>query len=202
MATCLREAAPAKAGNAAGGFFQQTHEGKKSMPIVFSRRLRISGTIVLVIGLMSACSTLPRNFETPEISIAGITPKDVTIFEQRFEVQLRIQNPNNFDLGLNGIRFEIELNDKEFGNGTSPAKVIVPRLGSEVVTGEVITGLGSFLRQVQGMNATAAKLRYHLKGTAFAESPGDFTIPFDDSGKVDVSVVTAQESKCISGFTR
>jgi hypothetical protein len=25
MATCLREAAPAKAGNAAGGFFQQTH---------------------------------------------------------------------------------------------------------------------------------------------------------------------------------
>ena len=26
MATCLREAAPAKAGNAAGGFFQQTHK--------------------------------------------------------------------------------------------------------------------------------------------------------------------------------
>jgi hypothetical protein len=25
MATCLREAAPAKAGNAAGGFFQQNH---------------------------------------------------------------------------------------------------------------------------------------------------------------------------------
>ncbi|GJL68573.1 MAG: hypothetical protein NPIRA06_12080 [Nitrospirales bacterium] len=163
------------------------------MPNVFSRRLRISGLILLVIGLMSACSTFPRNFETPKISIAGITPKNVAIFEQRFEVQLRIQNPNDFDLGLNGIRFDIELNNKEFGNGMSLAKVIVPRLGSEVVTGEVITGLGSFLRQVQGMNASAAKLRYHLKGTAFAESPGDFTIPFDESGEVDLHFAPAAQ---------
>ncbi|MDT3776822.1 LEA type 2 family protein [Nitrospira sp. MA-1] len=163
------------------------------MPIVFSRRLRISVLILLVIGFMSACSTLPGNFETPKISIAGITPKDVTLFEQRFEVQLRIQNPNNFDLGLNGIRFDIELNDKEFGNGMSPAKVIVPRLESEVVTGEVITGLDSFLRQVQGMNSTAAKLRYHLQGTAFAESPGNFTIPFDDSREVDLHFAPAAQ---------
>lgn len=163
------------------------------MPIGFSRKFRIFGLMVLAIGLMSACSTLPRDFEIPKISIAGITPKDVAIFEQRFEVQLRIQNPNNFDLGLNGIRFDIDLNDKEFGNGMSPAKVIVPRLGSEVVAGEVITGLGSFLRQVQGMNASAPKLRYHLKGTAFAESPSDFTIPFDESGEVDLHFATAAQ---------
>jgi len=31
-ATCLREAAPAKAGNAAGGFFQQTLPLKRSKP--------------------------------------------------------------------------------------------------------------------------------------------------------------------------
>ena len=163
------------------------------MPIVFSRRLRLFGLIVLVIGLMSACSTLPRDFETPKITIAGITPKDVAVFEQRFDVQLRIQNPNNFDLRLNGIRFDIDLNDKEFGNGMSPAKVIVPRLGSEVVIGEVITGLGSFLRQAQGMNASAVKLRYHLKGAAFAESPGNFTIPFDESGEVDFNFAAAAQ---------
>ncbi len=65
--------------------------------------------------------------------------------------------------------------------------VTVPRLESGAVTGEVITGLGSFFRQVLGMNASAVKLRYHLKGTAFAESPGDFTIPFDESGEVDLT---------------
>lgn len=37
--------------------------------------------------------------------------------------------------------------------------VTVPRLGSEVVTGEVITGPDSFLRQVQETNASAVKLR-------------------------------------------
>lgn len=71
--------------------------------------------------------------------------------------------------------------------------VIVPRLESEVVTGEVSTGPGSFLRQVQGMNASAVKLRYHLKGTAFAESHGNFTIPFDESGQVDLNFATAAQ---------
>ncbi|MEO8325293.1 MAG: hypothetical protein ABI618_05545 [Nitrospirota bacterium] len=56
-----------------------------------------------------------------------------------------------------------------------------------MITGEMITGLGSFFRQVQGVNASAVKLGYHLKGTAFAESPGDFTIPFDESGEVDIN---------------
>lgn len=163
------------------------------MPIMFSRKLRFFGLIVLVIGLLSGCSTLPRDFVTPKISIAGITPKDVAVFEQSFDVQLRIQNPNNFDLGLNGIRFDIDLNNKEFGNGMSGAKVTVPRLGSEMVTGEVITGLGSFLRQMQGMSASAVKLQYHLKGTAFAESPSEFTIPFEESGEVDLNLAPATQ---------
>ncbi len=102
-------------------------------------------------------------------------------------MQLRIQNPNNFELGIYGIRFNIDLNDREFGNGRSAAKVTVLRLGSEEVTTEVIAGFESVLRQIQGMNASAVKLRSHLKGTVFAESPGNFTIPFDKSGEVDLN---------------
>ena len=44
----------------------------------------------------------PAEIEPPKISIANIAPKDFTIFEQRFDVQLRIQNPNEKELGING----------------------------------------------------------------------------------------------------
>ena len=163
------------------------------MLIRFARRRVSDLTLAYTLAVMVACSTLPRDFETPKFSVANIAPKDMSVFEQRFDVQLRIQNPNNFDLDINGIRFDIDLNDKEFGNGMSGQKVNVPRFGSEVVTAEVITGLGSFLRQAQGMSSGVTKVRYRLKGKAFAEMPGSFTIPFDESGEVDLNLDTAEK---------
>jgi LEA14-like dessication related protein len=130
---------------------------------------------------------MPRDFETPKVSIANIEPKDMTLMEQRFDVQLRIQNPNNIDLGINGVRFDIALNGKEFGSGMSGAKVTIPRFASEVITGEVITGLGTILRQAQGFTSGATKVQYSLKGKAFAESPSSFTIPFEDIGDIDLN---------------
>jgi LEA14-like dessication related protein len=145
--------------------------------------------------LLTTCATVPHDIEPPRIGIANIAPKDFAVFEQRFDVQLRIQNPNDKDLVINGMRFDIELNDKEFGNGMSGQKVTVPRFGSEVVNVEVVTGLSSFLRQFQEFNKSGVgKLRYRLKGTAFVVSPGSFKLPFDEKGEVDLTVPASREA--------
>jgi len=148
--------------------------------------------------LASGCATVPRDIEPPKISIANIAPKDLALFEQRFDVQLRIQNPNDKELGINGLRCEIELNGKEFGNGMSGERVKVPRFGSEVVNVEVITSLGSFLRQVQNLGSSGSsaenKLIYRLKGTAFVDSPSSFKLPFDEKGEVDLPLGSAPQN--------
>lgn len=152
----------------------------------------VASTCALILVLAcAACSTMPRDFEPPKVSIANIMPKDMTLMEQRFEVQLRIQNPNNVELGINGARFDIELNGKEFGSGMSGEKIRIPRFGSEVMTGEVITGLGSMLRQIQGLSSGETKVQYRLKGKAFADAPGSFTIPFEDTGEVDLNMASS-----------
>lgn len=157
-------------------------------------RSQLRVLLPLTVLFLTACATVPRDIEPPKIGIANITPKDLTVFEQRFDVQLRIQNPNDKDLVINGMRFDIELNDKEFGNGMSGQKVTVPRFGSEVVNVEVITGLSSFLRQFQELNKSGVgKLRYRLKGTAFVESPGSFKLPFDKMGEVDLALPDFRE---------
>jgi len=139
--------------------------------------------------LVTACATMPRDVEAPKIGIANIAPKDVGVFEQRFDVQLRIQNPNDRDLGIAGLRFDIELNDQAFASGMTGQHVTVPRLGSEVLNVEVITGLGSFLRQFQELNKSGSdKLRYRLKGTALVESPDSVKLPFDEHGEIDFTV--------------
>lgn len=149
---------------------------------------------MLSLLVIAGCSTMPRDFETPKVSIVNIVPKEMALMEQRFDVQLRIQNPNKFDLGINGARFDISLNGKEFGTGLSGSKVTVPRFGSEVITGEVITGLGNMLRHAQGLTSGNSKVQYSLKGKAFAESPGTFTIPFEDTGDIDLNVGSSVEN--------
>jgi LEA14-like dessication related protein len=145
--------------------------------------------VPLTVLCLTACATMPPDIEPPKISIANIALKDVAVFEQRFDVQLRIQNPNDQELGINGLRFDIELNDKEFGSGMSGQQVKVPRFESDVVNVEVITGLGSFLRQFQELNKSGVdKLRYRLKGTAFVVSPSSFKLPFDEKGEVDLGL--------------
>ena len=139
--------------------------------------------------LVAACSSMPKDFEAPRVHIADMAPKEMTLFEQRFDVKLRIQNANEADLSINGLRFEIELNDREFANGMSGQRVTVPRFGSELVDDEVFTTLASFLRQVQDLNTGAGqKVRYRLKGTAFVESPGSFKAPFDEQGEIELNL--------------
>ena len=150
--------------------------------------------VSLTVLCLTACATVPSDIEPPKITIANIAPKDVAVFEQRFDVQLRIQNPNNQEFEINGLRCDIELNDKEFGNGMSGQIVKIPRFGSEVVNVEVITGLGSFLRQLQEFNkAGVGKVRYRLKGTAFVEAPSSFKLPFDEKGEFDLGLSQTQQ---------
>ena len=139
--------------------------------------------------LIASCSTMPKDFEAPRVNISDLTPKEMAIFEQRFDVKLRIQNPNDIDLSVNGMRFDIELNEREFANGMTGERLTVPRFGSQTVNVEVFTTLASFLRQVQDLNASGGqKVRYRLKGTAFVDSPGTFKAPFDEKGAIELNL--------------
>ena len=146
---------------------------------------------ILMAGmLLSAFAAVPPGIEAPKISVANIEPKDFTLFEQHFNVQLQIQNPNEKKLTMNGMRFEVDLNEKAFADGMTGETVTIPRFGSQVVNVEVITGITSFLRQFQGLNKTGSggKMTYRIKGTAFVESPGTFKLPFDEKGEIELGV--------------
>ena len=154
-------------------------------------RIAVSSCVLSLVLACASCATMPRDFEPPKVSIINIMPKDMTLMEQRFEVQLRIQNANNVELGITGARFDIELNGKAFGSGMSGQTIRIPRFGSEVMTDEVVTSLGSVPKQVQGFGSGGTKVQYRLKGKAFADAPGSFTIPFEDSGEVDLNMVSS-----------
>ena len=151
--------------------------------------------LCLLIALsLTACATVSRDIEPPHFNVVNIAPKDVGLFEQRYDVQLRIENPNDTDLGINGLRFEILLNEQQFAYGMSGQRVVVPRFASEMINVEASTGLGSLLRQLQGFNKNGTKaILYRIKGTAFIDFPASFKLPFDENGQINFTAIGGSE---------
>lgn len=149
---------------------------------------------VPVLALTVSCSTMPKDFEAPRVTITDLTPKDMAIFEQRFDVKLRIQNPNDQELSINGLRFDIQLNEHEFASGMSGQHVAVPRFGSQLVDVEVFTTLASFLRQIRDLTKREGQhVSYRLKGVAFVDAPSTFKAPFDEQGEIDLNFESLSE---------
>jgi LEA14-like dessication related protein len=154
----------------------------------------IACALCLLIALsgLAGCSGLFQTLERPRINIANITAQEVKVFEQVFDLELRIQNPNDLSLEINGLAFELEVNGKRFATGVSNQNVTVNRFSSAVLHVEAITTLWGFLRQIAEYQQTRTpRVTYRLKGSVYSGSP-NVKLPFDDSGEFNVPIEPAQ----------
>ena len=102
--------------------------------------------LALLCLLLGGCAGL--GMEQPRVTLSDIELKDARALEQDFEVKLRIQNPNDTELNISGLAFDVELNDAQFASGVSGERVVVPRFGSAVITAEAVSGIAGILRQI------------------------------------------------------
>ena len=143
--------------------------------------------IVLVLFLLG-CAALFETMERPRINIANVVPRDIKLFEQVFDLELRIQNPNDTPLEVNGLAFELELNDKRFATGVSNQSLVIDRLSSDVIHVQAITTLVGFLRQVAEYQQTKdPRVTYRIKGSIYSGSAGT-KLHFDDSGEIKIPI--------------
>jgi LEA14-like dessication related protein len=139
---------------------------------------------LLLAGLLSACAGINSYTEAPRVSLAGIEPKDMTLFEQRYSIRLRIMNPNDAALPVAGLSYALEINEREFAYGVSRQSVEIPAFGEALLDVEVVSNLLSVMRQLQELGSESRNsLSYRLTGKInLANSPGG--LPFDYSGEL------------------
>ena len=131
---------------------------------------------VLLVALVGLAGCAPMDYPVPpEVTLVDLRPLDVSLFEQRMAVELRIRNANDTAMEVTGLRFALDVNGHAFAKGTSDRSVVVPRLADATT---------DLIRQV--MDAPEASgLRYRITGTMFLsghrslgfEQDGDFTPP-------------------------
>lgn len=134
--------------------------------------------------LIQGCATM-KDFEPPSVNIASVRLQDATLLEQRYRLQLRIQNPNTVELPIDGLSYEVEINGKPFAKGLSNRAVTVPGYGSELMEVEGTSTLFDVLRQLADLQKGHAKaVQYHLKGKLGLRSGS--RVPFDYQGEIEL----------------
>jgi len=129
--------------------------------------------------------------EPPVVSLSNLAPVEASLFEARVRVDLRLQNPNDFAVTCDGMRFDLELNEQPFLRGVSDERISLPRLGEQVVSVEGTTTTLDLWRQLRGLAADpGAGIAYRLEGRLFLVEPWRTGVDFERSGGVGGSVST------------
>jgi LEA14-like dessication related protein len=145
---------------------------------------------ILLAGLatlsVASCSALVPKLETPRLSIVNVEVLKTDLFEQRLKVRLRVQNPNNRELPVQGITYRMEVAGEDFAQGASAAAFTVPALGEAEfdmnVTANMATTLLRVLTQSGGADRDA--LDYRMVGKVSLAKGFLRQIPFEEKGTV------------------
>lgn len=139
---------------------------------------------LLCVLTLSGCATLPGTLTPPEVSLADLRLIDVGLFEQRFGLSLRVLNPNEVDIPVEGLSFTLELNDTTFATGVSNESVTIPRLGEAVVDVQAVSTLTGLLHQLRRLSQGEQGITYRIHGTL---STGGMLggVPFDRRGEIE-----------------
>jgi LEA14-like dessication related protein len=150
------------------------------------RRVAVARLLMAAVCVtLAACAGLGGYREPPRVSLVGIQPLDMTLMEQRYRLALRILNPNEVEIPVEGLSYSVELNGRDFAYGVSRQAVTIPAYGEAIVEVEVVSSLLDMLRQLQALDdGKRRRLDYRISGD-LSLSGRRARLPFEYSGTLD-----------------
>jgi len=158
--------------------------------------------IALLGAALGACAKMGGLTEAPRVSLVSIAPVDLQLFEQRFRVTLRVQNPNSRDIVIRGLDYEIVVNGKIFAQGVSGKPVSVPAWGENTAELEVVSTLQRVMEQIEALGARGTpSIDYAISGHASVDGV-PFAVPFDYQGTLTLPGFEKRKKKDGGGQPR
>ncbi len=93
---------------------------------------------------LTGCATQPA----VAVYVTDLQPLPSTLFEQRLQLDLRIQNLSDKPIQATGMAVQLELNDRQWGRGVSAEPVAIPALGESRARVAVSSGVFDTVRQL------------------------------------------------------
>ena len=136
--------------------------------------------LVLAVAL-SGCALVAGKLETPRLSIVDIEVHKANLLEQQLRVRMRVENPNDRSLPVQGLSYTVYLGGQEFATGVSAASFVVPALGTAEFDMDVTANAAGALFTIFN-KPPGEGIDYRMKGRVRLAQGWLRSIPFEQSG--------------------
>lgn len=144
---------------------------------------------VLALLVPLGCAT-SEDARPPTIDLENLSLVSTGLLSQKLQLDIKIGNPNDFDIPLTGLAFQLEVNGQPFADGLSNQSVTVPRLSYATVPVVGNTSTLSLLRQLMTLG-DSDQIKYRLFGTAYISKLGqNDAVPFQRKGSLSLLPLT------------
>jgi LEA14-like dessication related protein len=144
---------------------------------------------VFVFVALSGCSAFVPKIETPRLMLVSAAMTSGDLFSQTFLVRLHVENPNDRELPVRGIEYELFLQGDSFAEGLSNKSFVVPARGETefdlTLRTNFVSGIGRLLSRLGGKD----KVEYVLEGKVLTDLGIVKKIPFRESGTVNLTTM-------------
>ena len=153
-------------------------------------------TMALVASFaLAGCTALPTNLKTPEVSFVSLRAVEASVFEQRLEVRMKVRNPNDVELPVNGLDVDVELAEEPFARGVSAREFVVPAGGEAEFDMLVTANAATALLKIAGDGGKTEAIPYKLKGKLSTKVGLLRTVPFEESGTISLADLLGKRRK-------
>jgi len=139
--------------------------------------------LITLSQLLLSCANPALLLKPPQVTLADLRLQSITLFEQRYTVGLRFQNPNAITLPIRGMQFTLYVNHAELAHGVNRDEMTLPAYGEKVVNIDVVSNLSSLIEQISVLSKNnTARIQYKVVGNVsiagFSEN-----LPFEYTGE-------------------
>ncbi len=154
------------------------------MRLYYMRGVVLAGLLAL-----SGCSAFAPKLEAPRLALVSAAMTSGDIFSQTFLVRMNVQNPNDRELPVRGIDYQLFLEGDSFAEGVTPKSFVVPANGEIefdiTMRTNFVSSIGRLLSRLHGKD----KVSYVIEGKVLTDISMLKKIPFRESGTVDLATV-------------
>lgn len=155
-----------------------------------SRSVVPAWLLAALAALLTACTSM-KDLAAPTVELVGVQVLSSDMFAQRFKVRAKVHNPNEIELPVRGLDYQIFMMGDSFAEGVSSDSFILPARGDAefdmVVTTNFVSSFGRLLSRVSG--GKLKDVEYEITGKVLLDKGMIKKIPFNHRGTVDFSRV-------------
>ena len=126
----------------------------------------------------------------PDIKIKAVKVKNLSFTSAELVAQVEVTNPNNFDLGLSQLNYQLNVNQQNWGQGKINQTTSIPKKGKGIVEVPVKLNMLSAGKSAYNALINKAPIDYQLTGNLTLDTGLELlkkqNIPLDIKGTTSI----------------